>query len=166
MGISQNQSLHLSKKSQPGSDWRLEEPSQMKSDAIDCWLNHWLQLQKKKKRPLVLKDGFGRLSEHLPVMTAKWKGKQITWYVDSEVSNNVEILDSDVPNANGHGLSTPNNNDTAQRKVSWTTIYPPSPRSTALSQQTQHTFLKSLSNNKNYQQLLLLLRVAKVSDYL
>ena len=137
----------------------------MKSDAIDCWLNHWLQLQKKGKRPLVLKDGSGKLSEHLPAMTAKWKGKQITWYIDSEVSDNVETSDGDVPNTNGQGPSTPNDNDIAQRKVSRTAIYPPSPRSAALSWQTQHTFLKSLSNDKNYQQLLLLLRVAKVSDY-
>ena len=107
-----------------------------KSDAIDHWLNHWLQLQKKGKQPLVLKDGSGRLSEHLPVMTTKQKGKQITQYVDSEVSDNVEMSDSDVPNANGQGPSTPNNNDTAQREVSQTTIYPPSPRSTALGRQT------------------------------
>ena len=137
----------------------------MKSNAIDCWLNHWLQLQKMGKQPLVLKDGSGRLSEHLPVMTAKQKGKQITQYVDSEVSDNVEMLDGDVPNANGQGPSTPNDNDTTQREVSWTAIYPPSPRSTALSWQTQYMFLKSLSDDKNYQQLLLLLRVAKVSDY-
>ena len=76
MGISQNPSFHLSKKSQPDSDWRLEEPSQMKSDAIDCWLNHWLQLQKKGKQPLVLKDGSGRLSEHLPVMTPNGKASR------------------------------------------------------------------------------------------
>ena len=87
-------------------------------------------------------------------------------YVDSEVLDNVETLDGDVPNANGQGPSIPNNNDTAQRKVSRTTIYPPSPRSTALSQETRHMFLKSLSDDKNYQQLLLLLRVAKVIDYL
>ena len=133
MGISQNQSLYLSKKSWPNSDWRLEEPSWMKSNAIDCWLSHWLQLQKKGKWPLVLKDGSGKLSEHLPAMTTKWKGKQITRYVDSEVSDNVETSDGDVPNANGQGPSTPNNNDIVQRKVSRTAIYPPSPRSTALS---------------------------------
>ena len=138
----------------------------MKSDAIGCWLNHWLQLQKKGKQLLVLKDGSGKLSKHLPAMTTKWKGKQIAWYVDSEVLDNVEMLDGDVPNTNGQGPSTPNDNDTAQRKVSQTAIYPPSPRSAALSQQTRHTFLKSLSDDKNYQQLLLLLRVAKVSDYL
>ena len=129
MSISQNLSLHLSKKSQPDSDWRLEEPLQtlqMKSNAIDCWLNHWLQMQKKGKRPLVLKDGSGRLSEHLPVMTAKQKGKQIAQYVDSEVSDNVEMLDGDVPHTNGQGPSTPNDNDTVQREVSQTTIYPPS----------------------------------------
>ena len=80
-----------------GMVWPMLHP---KSDAIDCWLNHWLQLQKKGKQPLVLKDGSGRLSEHLPVMTTKQKGKLITQYVDSEVSDNVEMSDSDVPNAN------------------------------------------------------------------
>ena len=97
----------------------------MKSDATDCWLNHWLQLQKKGKWPLVLKDGSGKLSEHLPAMNAKRKGKQIAWYVDSKVLDNVETLDGDVPNTNGQGPSTPNDNDTAQRKVSQTAIYPP-----------------------------------------
>ena len=108
----------------------------MKSDAIGCWLNHWLQLQKKGKQLLVLKDGSGKLSKHLPAMTTKRKGKQIARYVDSEVLDNVEMLDGDVPNTNGQGPSTPNDNDTAQRKVSQTAIYPPSPRSAALSQQT------------------------------
>jgi len=28
----------------------------MKLDGIDAWLKHWLKLQKKKKRPLELKD--------------------------------------------------------------------------------------------------------------
>ena len=98
-------------------------------------------------------------------MTTKWKGKQISQYVDSEVSDDVDMSDSDDHNANGKGPGAPNDNDAVQREVSQTAIYPPSPKSAALSQQTQHTFLKSLSNNKNYQQLLLLLRVAKVSVY-
>ena len=98
MDITENPSLHLSKKSQPDSDWRLEEPSWMKSDVIDCWLNHWLQMKKMRKWPLVLKEGSGRLSEHLPVMATKLKGKQITQYVESKVSN---MSDSDDHNANG-----------------------------------------------------------------
>ena len=98
-------------------------------------------------------------------MATKQKGKQIAWYVDSEVLDDVDMSDSDDCNANGKGPGAPNDNDIVQREVSQTAIYPPSPKSAALSWQTWHTFLKSLSNNKNYQQLVLLLRVAKVSAY-
>src|ERR1700676_4576871 len=56
LDIAENPSHHLSKRSRPYSDHKLEEPSHMKSVGIDAWLQHWLKLQKKSRRPLVLKD--------------------------------------------------------------------------------------------------------------
>ena len=37
LDIAENPSHHLSKKSQPDSDHKLEEPSHMKSDGVDAW---------------------------------------------------------------------------------------------------------------------------------
>src|SRR5258705_2559305 len=54
--IGENPSDHLASKSRPDSDCRLGEPSHMKSDSIDCWLTHWLKLQNRGKRPLIVKD--------------------------------------------------------------------------------------------------------------
>lgn len=42
---------------------------------------------------------------------------------------------------------------------------PPSPSSAAQSKETRHAFLKSLSDDKNYRQLVRLLYAAKVSDF-
>jgi hypothetical protein len=42
--IAENPHNHLSKRSQVDSDYHLEEPSHMKSNAIDFWLRHWLCL--------------------------------------------------------------------------------------------------------------------------
>src|ERR1700688_1750834 len=38
LDITENLSHHLSNKSQPDSDHKLEEPSHMKSDGVDAWL--------------------------------------------------------------------------------------------------------------------------------
>ena len=38
LDITENLLHHLSKKSQPDSDHKLEEPSHMKSDGVDAWL--------------------------------------------------------------------------------------------------------------------------------
>ena len=66
LDIAENPSHHLSKRSQPDSDHKLEEPSHMKSVGIDAWLQHWLKLQKKSRRPLVLKDPTDKSSELNP----------------------------------------------------------------------------------------------------
>jgi hypothetical protein len=56
-GIAEHPSQYIAKKSRPDSDHQLQEPSHMKSDGVDAWLQHWLKLQKRNKRPLILKDG-------------------------------------------------------------------------------------------------------------
>ena len=186
MDIVDYPALHLSKMSQPDANWRLEEPSWMRSDAIDCWLNHWLKLQKLGKHPLVLKDGSGNLSDQPPDMTTKWEGKWKAQYIEMEgtdMSDKAEMLvnahqDSDHE-AQGNELSDQSDKglrdldkgevnaenegkDLPERQVRPSGIYPLSPKSAALSCRTQCTFLKSLSNDKSYHMLQLLLNVAKV----
>ena len=46
---------HLSKNSRPNTDHKLMEPSHMKAKGVDDWLRHWMKLQQKGKRPLILK---------------------------------------------------------------------------------------------------------------
>ena len=95
--MAENPSQYLSKKSRPDSDHKLEEPSHMKSDAIDAFLGHWLKLQKKGSRPLVLKDPADKSSEpNLKPKTLskrKGKGKGKAWYIESDDSDNQDVED-------------------------------------------------------------------------
>jgi len=92
--IAENVSCHLSKQSQPDCDYKLEEPSYMKSSAIDAWLRHWLKLQNKKKCPLVLKNPSDRSSESLLTIATSHKrtDKQSKAQpINSNNSNDVRI---------------------------------------------------------------------------
>jgi hypothetical protein len=64
--IANRPSDHLSKRSRPDTDWNLQEPSHMTLESVDCWLRHWLKLQKKGKRPLVVKDPTAKSSQPWP----------------------------------------------------------------------------------------------------
>src|SRR5258706_9456641 len=97
--IGENPLDHLASRSRPDSNCRLEEPSHMKSDSIDCWLTHWLKLQNRGKRPLVVKDPAAVSSPPClkPMMISKWKVKQTnardTNNLDPDGSNGLERLD-------------------------------------------------------------------------
>ena len=99
--MAENLSQYLSKKSRPDSDHKLEEPSHMKSDAIDAFLGHWLKLQKKGSRPLVLKDLVDKSSKPNPKpktlskckCKGKGKGKGKAWYIESDDSDNQDVKD-------------------------------------------------------------------------
>ena len=59
----------------------------MKSDVVDCWIGHWLKIQKKNKHPLVLKNGSDSKSDKranpITVSWRRWnKGKDR--YIDSD----------------------------------------------------------------------------------
>ena len=85
----------------------------MKADAVDAWLGHWLKIQKKNKRPLVLKNPSDRASDKQANPTTMSKGKQRKgkgWYVGSDDSGNEDITDDDSvdredgwSNADAHG---------------------------------------------------------------
>ena len=166
---------HLTKKSKPDADWRLEELSRMKSDAIDAWLSHWLKMQKLGRRPLVLRDGTGNLSDRRPVMAVKRNGKRKAQYIEVEEADPSDNPKSDGPDSDSDkGRSEKEDSDEEGENIEAERnerpeglvrphgIYPPSPKSAALSRQTRRTFLKSLSDEKSYHMLQLLFNVAKV----
>jgi hypothetical protein len=165
----------MSKRSRPYSDHKLEEPSRMKSDAVNAWLKHWLRLQKRDKRPLVLKDRSDRSSEthaNTPAITKKHmgrgKGKGKGRYVESDESDDEEMEDTEDesgPNqlgTKGKRTGQPAS-PTDDEGNGHGTVLPQSPKSAADSRRARREFLISLSEDVQYHQLLLLLRVAKVS---
>ncbi len=88
--IADRPSDHLSNGSRPDTDFKLEEPSHMKSDGVDCWLKHWLKSQKKGRHPLVLRDPTRQLSQAglNPKVVSKRKAKR-------SKALNMEINDAD-----------------------------------------------------------------------
>jgi hypothetical protein len=112
--IAENPSNHLKRKSRPDSDHKLEEPSHMKSDAVDSWIGHWLKIQKKNKRPLVLKSGSDSTSDKRanPIkVSRRRRNKRKDRYIDSddtddEAASNDETTDEaddDGLNGDEHG---------------------------------------------------------------
>jgi hypothetical protein len=164
--IAENLSNHLSRKLQPDSDHRLEKLSHMKSDAIDSWLQHWFKLPKKHKHPLVLKDTSDKQYERRsnPTIVSKRKAeKSKAWYIQSDGSKDEAPEDED--NNGQLNVDNPGNNiNNAHTSKGGETQMPISPLSEAASRATCCIFLASLSDDKNYQKLVFLLRAAKVSE--
>jgi len=171
--ISEHPSDHIAKRSQPDSDHKLEEPSHMKSDGVDSWLGHWIKIQKKKKRPLILKDPSHKSFDDDPKLTtpSKWKGKGKARYVESNESDDENIdEDEGIPDGEDNDADPSDanaaNNDSASHDGGDPTtvrVLPPSPMNASDSRKSRHTFLDSLSDDGNYKKLLLLLRAAKAS---
>ena len=97
--ISDRPSDHIANRSRPDSDCKLEEPSHMKLDSVDCWLQHWLKLQNKGRHPLVLKDPSSKSSQagptprHISNRKDKWPQAPTTNMDDSEDSETAGIPD-------------------------------------------------------------------------
>jgi hypothetical protein len=164
--IAENPSNYVSKKSRPDSDHKLEEPSHMKSDAVDSWLRHWLKLQKKHKRPLVLKDTSDKQYERRsnPISVSKRKAeKSKARYIQSDSSED-EAPEGEDNNGQLNVDNPGNSINNARTSKGGETQMPISPLSEAASRATRRTFLASLSADKNYQKLVFLLRAAKVSE--
>ena len=72
----------------------------MKSEAVDCWIKHWLRLQNKGKRPLVLKNASDKQQKSSDVegrLTSKRKGKmKATETADTESDNADKRADGTV----------------------------------------------------------------------
>jgi hypothetical protein len=156
--IAEYPSRHMTKKSRPDSDYKLEEPSHMKSDGVDAWLKHWLKMQKKGSTPLVLKDGSDKSSEsHVnkdPKIVDRRKGKKRYVEPDSD-DEATEINDGVLDAARAK-----------KKKGTDGPSLPKSPYSVGTISQSRRTFLASLSDDKHYKNLLLLLSATKVSNSL
>jgi hypothetical protein len=137
----------------------------MKSKGVDLWLRHWLRLQKRNKYPLVLKDRSDKPSDRHapPQIVPKGKGKSKAREVNS---NNDEETDSDADNSVSNPAlspSPPTDTGTNMEGDDHIKSLPKSPSSAACNRISCHAFLTSLSNDKNYKKLLLLLEAADVS---
>ena len=136
----------------------------MKSDGVDAWLKHWLKLQKRNKRPLILKDGSDG-THPKPTSSSKHKGKatkaQLTDDDESDEGDIQEDLKdrSDEGDKNDQSDNTNDGDNTAK-------VLPPTPLSASETRMGRREFLATLSNDKNYQKLLLLIRAANVSNML
>ena len=139
----------------------------MKSEAVDCWIKHWLRLQNKGKQPLVLKNALDKQQKSSDVegrLTSKRKGKmKATETTDNEFDNADNLADGMV-NVDDDHQSNQDSGGAANKRPS---PHPAcnlsaSPLSADLNQMTRQRFLKSLSDDKNYQRLLLLLQAAQV----
>jgi hypothetical protein len=155
--IAEHPSDHLASKSRPDSDCKLEEPSHMKSESVDCWLTHWLQIQDRGRRPLVVKDPTKISSQPHPKpkivskQKVKRSGAQDTDNHDPDDSNGQEHSEKLAKGAMMDG-------DESQGTVS-----PASPLSASDNRNTRREFLKSLSSDTNYLNLLHVLDHTRVS---
>jgi len=69
----------------------------MKSESVDCWLRHWLKLQKKGKRPLVIKDPTAKSSKAClsprPISQRKEKSQKVP-NTNVDMSDDSETIDT------------------------------------------------------------------------
>lgn len=165
LDIAENPSNHLTKRSRPDTDYKLEEPSHMKSDGVDSWLRHWLKLQKKNKRPLVLKERSDKQSDHdAPLqIVPKGKGKAKARDIDSDDEEETDYDGDDSISNAALPPDPPIDTGTNANGGNHIKSLPKSPSSAARNRMSRRTFLTSLSDDKNYKQLLLLLKAANVS---
>ena len=150
---------HLSKRSRPDSDHKLEEPSHMKSVGIDAWLQHWLKLQKKSRRPLVLKDPMDKSSELNP------KSRTVTKQNASQGKAQYIESDSDDQDTGNKSGSEETEEPPCAEGPANALVLSPSPLSASATRKTRRAFLASLSNDMSYKKLQLLLYAAKVSKH-
>jgi len=163
--IAENPSHHLTKRSRPYSDHKLEEPSHMKSEGVDSWLRHWLKLQKRNKHPLVLRDHSDKPSDHHtpPQIVPKGKGKAKAREVDSEDDEEIDDDADDSMSNPALPPAPPTDSGTNAEGDDHIKVLPKSPNSAAGNRISRRTFLTSLSDDKSYKKLLLLLKAADVS---
>jgi hypothetical protein len=99
-----------------------------------------------------------------PTIVSKRKAeKSKAWYIQSDSSED-EALEAEDKNGQLNVDNPDNNTNNAHTSKGGETQMPISPLSEAASQATRRTFLVSLSDNRNYQKLVFILRAAKVSE--
>jgi len=179
-GIAENPSAYIAKKSRADTDHQLQEPSHMKSDGVDAWLQHWLKFQKRNKRPLVLKDMSDAIQSN-PTTTSKGKGKAKAPKAPSidddnsdDEADEVHTNPTTAPKVKAKAPKAPsiddgNSDDNAvdedsnnNHSTTDANRLLPTPLSASETRKTRREFLATLSDDPKYQQSLLLLRAAKV----
>jgi len=123
----------------------------MKSNGVDAWLQHWLKMQKKGKRPLVLKDSSDRNTKVVDRRTAK---KSKGGYIEPDNDEEAPHIDDDASDGR----------DTRELQAADGLLVPKSPSSVSPNESRRRIFLKSLSDDVHYKELLLLLLAAKVNN--
>jgi hypothetical protein len=131
----------------------------MKSNGIDAWLQHWLKIQKKGKRPLVLKASSDRASDNdgnknPKVVDRRTVKKSKAGYIKPDDDEEAPHTDDGASDAC----------DTGKATAADGLLVPKSPSSVSHTDARRRNFLKSLSDDVYYQELLLLLLAAKVSN--
>ena len=142
----------------------------MKSDGVDAWLKHWIKLQKKNKRPLVLKcptdETLGTPPPTEITLKSKKKvGKARYIEPDDTGSEGLDECSDDGGKTKDRSviLNDGAENDGLDGQNS--AMIPKSPYSASDNRRTRCKFLATLSTDNNYKKLMLLLHVAKVSEY-
>ena len=187
--MAENPSQYLTQRSRPDSDHKLMDPSHMKAEGVDDWLKHWLRLQNKKKRPLMLKDP-SEPQPDAPTQSSKrlksqksgkehnhrngngngkgkGKEKMLPESSEDEDNNNPNPQDDDddmspaQPDADTGEHPHPDDSGSGTISTDESNL-PATPYSAAGSKKSWIAFLKSLSADPNYHQLIKLLRAAKV----
>lgn len=155
----------------------------MKAEGVDDWLKHWFRLQQKKKYPLILKDPSEAQSDDptqslkrskgtekgKAVRTRKGKEKALPESSEDEdsdqnVGDENEYVNNDKPDS-GNGENTPASGSGSGNVPQDESKLPPAPSSAGKSKKSRIAFLKSLSEDRNYRQLIKLLHAAKVSIF-
>jgi hypothetical protein len=150
----------------------------MKSDGVNDWLRYWLQLQNRGKRPLVLKDSSDKsptTRASIPaLMSTQRKCKGKARYIEPDESDTAEKTDREMDgnknvgsppddpahdSAPGAGGASPTSTPSVANNGP---LLPPTPASAALTRKSRLAFLTSLSEDLNYQRLIVLLCAAKV----
>lgn len=193
--IKENPSNHFPGYCWPDTDHRLQEPSHMQSAGVDAWLGHWLCLQTRGKHPLILTTPTNQSSNNNDTSKCKGKQKVKyvkpnrsdkdptleddqdnmpihTTDSPSRVVNETNTHLSDCANDDNNVGATAGAESTKQddrtkylEVIPEGKVLPASPHSAAKSQGTWFAFLKSLSDNGQYQELLALLRKVKVRTF-
>jgi hypothetical protein len=154
----------------------------MKSDGVDAWLKHWLTLQKRNKRPLILKDGSDEAHPN-PTSSSKRKAKASKARAtnddesdEGEAHPNLTSLSkrkskaskpraTDDDESDEEEVQEDKNNESENTHDRDTAKgLPPTPHSASETRMGCREFLATLSKDKNYHRLLLLIRAADVSQ--
>lgn len=140
----------------------------MTSKGVDCWLRHWLKIQKKGEHPLVLRDPTAQPSKGVPnsaVVSKRKATRSKVWNIDSEEAEDRQTADalSDGGEAPAMPETTSDHASDRLGGASDAMALLVSPHSASESHTTRRTFLESLSTDVNYAELIHLLNVSPVS---